>query len=197
MSTPAKLVKALRDKTGAGMMLCKEALASCDNDIDKAVVYLRKKGVQAAAKRSSRTTKEGRVGSYIHMGGKIGVLVEIGCETDFVAKTDEFNALVKDVAMHIAASNPGFLNRDAITEQIIEQEKEILREQAIKSGKPEHIVDKIVEGKLSKFYEENCLLNQPFVKDPDKTVDDVVKDVIAKMGENIAIKRFSRFQLGE
>ena len=193
----SKLVKELRDKTGAGMMDCKKALVETDGDIDKAVDLLRKKGLAAAAKRAGRETKEGVIGSYIHMGGKIGVLVEINCETDFVARTDDFQALVKDIAMHIAAAAPQYLAPEDVPADVVEREKEIYKSQALEEGRPEKIIDKIVEGKLKKFYEEACLLNQKFVKDPSKTVSDRIAETIAKLGENIKVSRFVRFQLGE
>ncbi len=193
----SQMVKELRDKTGAGMMDCKKALVETGGDIDKAVDLLRKKGLAAAAKRAGRETKEGVIGSYIHMGGKIGVLVEVNCETDFVARTDDFKALVKDVAMHIAAAAPQYLAPEDVPPEVVEKEKEIYRSQALDEGRPEKIIDKIVEGKLKKFYEESCLLNQKFIKEPSKTVSDRISETIAKLGENIKVSRFARFQLGE
>ncbi|MBN2397452.1 MAG: translation elongation factor Ts [Deltaproteobacteria bacterium] len=197
MNITASMVKELRDKTNAGMMDCKEALASSDGDFEKAVEYLRKKGLSAATKRSSRAAKDGMVEAYIHMGGKIGVMVEVNCETDFVAKTDNFRAMVKDIAMHIAAANPTYLKPEDIPEAVMERERGIYRDQALASGKPEKVVDKIIEGKIGKFYEEVCLLNQKFVKDMDITVQTLVNNMIANTGENIVVRRFARFQLGE
>jgi elongation factor Ts len=191
------MVKELRVKTGAGMMDCKEALAAADGDLEKAVDYLRKKGMSAATKRSSKAAKDGAVLSYIHMGGKIGVLVEVNCETDFVAKTDDFQALAKDVAMQIAAANPLYVRPEEIPEVALEREKAIYREQALAEKKPEKIWEKIIEGKLNKFYEDVCLVKQKFIKNTDITVETMVNNMIAKTGENILIRRFSRFQLGE
>jgi elongation factor Ts len=191
------MVKELRTKTGAGMMDCKEALKDSDGDFEKAIEYLRKKGMSAATKRSSKAAKDGTVGSYIHMGGRIGVLVEINCETDFVAKTADFQALAKDIAMHIAASNPRFVRPEEVPPEVLESEKGIYRSQAAEEGKPEKIWDRIVEGKLKKYYEEVCLTEQKFIKNQDITVGALVKELIAKTGENIVIRRFARFQLGE
>jgi elongation factor Ts len=193
----ASAVKELRDKTNAGMMDCKEALVASDGDLEKAIEYLRKKGLSAATKRSSRAAKDGVITSYIHMQGKIGVMVEVNCETDFVAKTDAFGALAKDIAMHIAASNPTYLAEDDVPEAVLESEKEIYKTQALDEGKPEKIVDRIIEGKLKKFYEEVCLLNQKFIKDTDITVGTLVQNTIATTGENIIVRRFARYQLGE
>lgn len=193
----AQMVKQLRDKTGAGMMDCKAALGECDGDIEKAVDFLRKKGLATAKKRAGRDTSEGVIQSYIHMGGKIGVMVEINCESDFVAKTDDFIELSKNIAMHIAASNPVAIEEDGVSEELINREKQIYRDQALEMGKPENMVDKIVEGKLKKFYKENCLMHQPYVRDPNITVSDLLNDIIAKIGENIKIRRFVRYQLGE
>lgn len=193
----ASIVKELRERTGVGMMECKKALQETSGDMEKAIEYLRERGLAVAAKKAGRIAAEGIVESYIHAGGKIGVLLEINCETDFVAKTNEFKAFVRDIAMHIAASNPKCLSRDELTGDIIEKEKEILRAQAINEGKPEKIVDKIVEGRIEKFYKDVCLLEQPFVKDTDKTVQEFVTQMIATMGENINIRRFVRFQMGE
>jgi len=190
-------VKALRDKTGAGMMDCKNALNETNGDIEKAIIALREKGLASAAKKAGRVAAEGVVESYIHMGGKIGVLVEINCETDFVAKTPAFLELVKDVAMHIAASNPQFLSTDDVSEDEINKEKEILRAQALNEGKPEKIVDKMVEGRIKKYFKEVCLLEQPFVKDPDKTIELLVTEKIAEIGEKISIRRFTRYAMGE
>jgi elongation factor Ts len=191
------LVKQLREKSGAGIMDCKEALSGCEGNIIKAVEYLRKKGLATAQKRAGRTTGEGTIQAYIHMGGKIGVLVEINCETDFVAKTDDFKAFVKNIAMHIAATNPISIASGDVPAEVIDKEKEIYRAQALEMGKPEKIIDKIAEGKLNKFYKDNCLLLQPYVRDPDVTVEDVLNDIIGKTGEKITIKRFARFQIGE
>ena len=193
----AALIKELREKTGVGMMVCKEALNETKGDFTLAVEYLRKKGIATAQKRSSRTTSEGQVQAYIHGGGKIGVLIEVNCETDFSGKSEDFTNFVKDVAMHIAATSPIAIGRDDVSADIMEKEKEIYAEQARESGKPEKIIDKIVEGKVAKFYEENCLLEQAFVKNPDNTIQDLLNDLIAKTGENIIIKRFVRFQLGD
>ena len=191
------MVKELRDDTNAGMMDCKEALTASDGDFKKAVEYLRKKGLSAATKRSSRAAKEGAVTSYIHMAGKIGVMVEINCETDFVAKTDDFNTMAKDIAMQIAALNPTYIQAGDIPEDVLDREREIYRSQVLAEGKPEKIVDRIIEGKLKKYYEEVCLLDQKFVKDTDVTVGTLVNSMIAKTGENIIVRRFARFQLGE
>jgi len=193
----ASMVKELRDKTNSGMMDCKEALAASGGDLDKAVEYLRKKGLSAATKRSSRATKNGMVESYIHMGGKIGVMVEVNCETDFVGKTDNFKEMVKDIAMHIAAANPTYLSPEDIPEDVMEGERGIYRDQALASGKPEKVIDRIIDGKINKFYEEVCLLNQKFVKDMDITIQTLVNNMIANTGENIVVRRFARFQLGE
>ncbi|QTA88961.1 translation elongation factor Ts [Desulfonema magnum] len=193
----AAMVKQLREKTGAGMMDCKQALAECDTDMDKAVDFLRKKGLATAQKRAGRVMSEGMVESYIHMGGKIGVMVEINCETDFVAKTDNFKEFVKNIAMHIAATNPVGILPEDVPEDIVNKEKEIYRAQALEMGKPEKMLDKITEGKLNKFFKESCLMNQPYVKNPDLSIADYLNEMIGKTGENITIKRFSRFQLGE
>jgi len=192
----AAIVKQLREKTGVGIMDCKEALTNCEGDIDKAVDFLRKKGLATAQKRAGRTMREGLIQSYIHMGGKLGVLVEINCETDFVAKNDDFKEFSKNIAMHIAASNPVGIASDDVPEDIINKEKEIYLAQALEMGKPENVTDKIVEGKLNKFYKDNCLLNQAYVRNPDVSISDLLNDMIAKMGENITIKRFVRFQIG-
>jgi len=199
MAVSATDVKDLREKTGAGMMDCKKALTECDGDMEKAIDFLRKKGLSAAAKKADRIASEGLVGSYIHAGGKIGVLLEVNCETDFVAKTDDFQQLVKDLCMHIAAANPGYVRREEVPAAELDREKEIYKDQARQSGKPDNILDKIVEGKLEKFYSDVCLLDQVFVKDPDgkKKIKDLVTEKIAKIGENISIRRFSRYQLGE
>jgi len=193
----ANMVKELREKTGAGMMDCKKALAETGGDFQKALDYLRQKGLATAAKRAGRIASEGRVGSYIHAGGKIGVMVEVNCETDFVAKTDDFQAFAKDMAMQIAASNPSYVRREEVTPEVLEREKEIYRAQARDAKKPEKVMDKIVEGKLEKFYSEVCLLEQAFVKDPDVAVQDLLNGLIGKLGEKIEIRRFTRYQVGE
>ena len=197
MEVSANMVKELREKTGAGMMDCKKALAETDGDFQKALDYLRQKGLATAAKRAGRVASEGRVGSYIHAGGKIGVMVEVNCETDFVAKTDDFQAFAKDVAMHIAASSPSYIRREEVTADVLEREKEIYRAQARDAKKPEKVMEKIVEGKLEKFYSEVCLLEQAFVKDPDITVQDLLNGLIGKLGEKVEIRRFTRYQVGE
>jgi len=188
-------VKKLREKTGAGYLDCKNALEISKGDIEKAVEVLRKKGISVALKKTGRSAKEGSIGSYIHMGGKIGVLVEINCETDFVSKNEDFKAFMKDVAMQIAASKPRYVKTEDVPEDVINKEKEILKE-GIK-GKPENVIEKIVEGKLKKFYEDNCLLEQPFIKDPSTKVKDLLTDTILKIKENIVLRRFVRFQVGE
>lgn len=193
----AKMVKQLREKSGAGIMDCKEALAECGGDMDQAADFLRKKGLATAQKRAGRATSEGLVHAYIHMGGKIGVLVEVNCETDFVAKTDDFVEFAKNVAMHIAASNPISIRPEDVPPEIIEKEKEIYRAQVLEMGKPEKMADKIAEGKLAKFFKESCLMTQPYVRDPGMTVADYLNDVIAKTGEKIEIRRFARYQIGE
>jgi elongation factor Ts len=193
----ASAVKELREKTGVGMMDCKMALKESNGDIEKAVEYLRKKGIATAMKRGGRSTSEGQVQSYIHAGGKIGVLLEVNCETDFTGKSSDFTEFVKNVAMHIAASNPMAVNRDGIPADILEKEKDIYMTQARESGKPENVLAKIVEGKINKFYAETTLLGQQYVKNPDITIQDLLNDLIAKTGENIIINRFVRYQLGE
>jgi elongation factor Ts len=197
MQITSAMVKELRDQTGAGVMDCKEALEASGGAIEAAVDYLRKKGLQAAAKRSARSTREGLVGSYIHGGGRLGVLVEVNCETDFVARTDEFQALVRDIAMHIAASNPQYIARQDVPPEVTNKERHILEEQAKTAGRPPEVIPKIVEGRLEKYFQEVCLLEQPFVKDPDLSVGDLIKAKIAKIGENITVGRFTRFALGE
>ena len=197
MEVSANMVKELREKTGAGMMDCKKALSETGGDFQKALDYLRQKGLATAAKRAGRVASEGRVGSYIHAGGKIGVMVEVNCETDFVAKTDDFQAFAKDIAMHIAASSPSYIRREEVTVEVLAREKEIYRAQARDAKKPEKVIDKIVEGKLEKFYGETCLLEQPFVKDPDLTIQDLLNGLIGKLGEKIEIRRFTRYQVGE
>jgi elongation factor Ts len=193
----ATQVRALRDKTGAGMMDCKRALTESGGDVDKAVMYLREKGLAAAAKRSSRAASEGLVCSYIHAGGKIGVLIEVNCETDFVARTEEFQALAKDLAMQVAAANPHYVRREEVPAETIAAERSIYHAQASGSGKPAAVIEKIVDGKLDKFFADTCLLEQPFIKDTQRSVGQVVTDAVARIGENIVVRRFARFQLGE
>ncbi len=195
MAISASMVKELREKTNAGMMDCKKALLESDGDMDTAFDLLRKRGLDIAAKKSSRATKEGVIGSYIHSNGKIGVLVEVSCETDFVAKNEEFKEFVKDLTLQVASAFPQYLSREEVPEEVIAKEKEIYSEQV--KGKPENIIDKIVEGKLEKFYKQVCFVDQLFVKDDKKTINDLLKEKIAKLGENMAIKRFVRFQVGE
>ena len=190
------MVKELRDKTNAGMMDCKKALTETAGDMEKAIDLLRQKGLAVAQKRADRATKEGVVECYIHAGGKLGVMVEVGCETDFVAKTDDFSAFARDIAMHIAASNPVAVSREDVPAELIDREKEIYKAQALDSGKPENIVEKIVSGKVDKYIAEVCLMEQKFVKNPDLSIQDLLNELIAKMGENISIKRFARFQIG-
>jgi elongation factor Ts len=197
MTITAAMVKELREKTGAGMMDCKNALNKTDGDLEKAVDYLRAQGIAKAEKKSSRAASDGLVWAYIHQGNKLGSLVEINCETDFVANTDEFQSFVKDVAMQVAASAPIAIRREDVDPDILAREKAIYKEQIINEGKPEHIADKIVTGKLEKFYKDNVLLEQPFFKDPEKTIEIYLKETISKLGENIQIARFSRFVLGE
>ena len=197
MAISTSLIKELREKTGVGMMDCKQALVESDGDINKAVDFLRKKGIATAKKRGTRTASEGQVQSYIHAGGKIGVLLEVNCETDFTGKNDDFTNFVKDVAIQIAATNPIAIDQERVPEDILRKEKEIYAGQAKETGKPEKVIEKIVEGKLKKFFSESCLLNQPFVKNPDITIQDLLNEIIAKTGENIVIRRFVRFQLGE
>ncbi len=193
----AKLVKELRDRTAAGFMECKKALVETDGDVDKAEVYLRKRGVTLAEKKAGREANEGVVASYIHAGGKLGVLIEVNCESDFVARTDEFQTLVNDIAMHVAATAPRFVRREEVDEASVEQEKEIQRARALAEGKPEKIVEKIVEGRMGKFYEEVVLLDQPFIKDPSGSVQDLITAAVAKLGENITIGRVTRYKIGE
>ena len=197
MAISTALIKDLREKTGVGIMDCKQALNESDGDINKAIEYLRKKGIATAKKRGGRVTSQGQVTSYIHAGGKIGVLLEVNCETDFTGKSEDFTNFVKDTSMQIAATNPIAIDREHVPQDILEKEKEIYATQARESGKPEKVIDKIVDGKLKKFFSEACLLEQPFVKDPDITVQDLLNEMIAKTGENIVIRRFVRFQLGE
>ena len=193
----AATVKKLREKTGAGIMDCKEALSECNGDIGKAVDFLRKKGLATAAKRAGRATTEGIIESYIHMDSKLGVLVEINCETDFVAKNDDFKEFAKNIAMHITATNPVSIRPEDVPKETIDKEKEIYRAQVLEMGKPEKIVDKIVDGKLKKYFKENCLMNQAYVRDPNITIEDLLNEMVAKIGENITIKRFARFKIGE
>jgi elongation factor Ts len=193
----AAMVKELREKTGVGMMDCKKALADNDADMEKAVDFLRKKGLATAQKRAGRAMSEGTIQAYIHMGGKIGVMVEVNCESDFVAKNEDFQEFARNIAMHIAATNPVAIAQEDVAQEVVDKEMEIYRGQAMELGKPENIAQKISEGKLQKFFKENCLMNQAYVKDPEKTVADLLNEQIAKIGENISIKRFSRFQLGD
>ncbi len=193
----AEMVKQLRDKTAAGMMDCKQALTECGGDMEKAVDFLRKKGLATAAKRAGRSMTEGVIVPYIHTGGKIGVLVEVNCETDFVAKNEDFQEFAKNIAMHVAAMNPVSIKPEDVPSDILERERDIYKAQAVEMGKPEKMLDKIVEGKLNKFYKESCLLNQAYVKDPNVTIGDLLNELIAKIGENISIKRFVRYQIGE
>jgi elongation factor Ts len=193
----AQMVKELRAATGSGIMDCKKVLADADGNMDKAIELLRKKGLAKAAKRAGRSTSEGIIYSYIHTGAKLGVLLEVNCESDFVAKTEDFENFAKDIAMHIAAANPAGLVPEDVDQSVIEKEREIYRAQMLEEGKPENIIDKIVDGKVEKFYKEVCLLSQQYIKDPQKTVEDVLKETIGKIGENIQIKRFARFQIGE
>jgi elongation factor Ts len=192
----AALVKELREKTGTGMMDCKQALSASGGDMTKAIEFLRKKGLATAQKRAGRATSEGTIATYIHMGGKLGVMVEVNCETDFVAKNEAFQECAKNIAMHIAASNPIAVRPEDVPAETIAKEKEIYAAQARETGKPEQVIEKIVEGKLKKFYEDSCLLNQAYVRNPDITVADLLNDLVAKIGENISVKRFVRFQVG-
>ena len=197
MEVNATLVKELREKTGAGMMDCKKALAETAGNLEKAVDYLRQKGLAAATKKADRVATDGAVGAYVHPGGKIGVLVEINCETDFVARTNEFQSLLKDIAMQVAAASPRFMRREEVSAEELEKERSIYRQQALESGKPEKVVDKIVEGKMERFYSEACLLEQAFIKDPDQKVLDVVNDAALRLREKVQVRRFARFHLGE
>ena len=197
MAITAAQVKELREATGVGMMECKKALVECDGNMEKAMEWLRKKGIASAEKKAGRVAAEGVVESYIHMGGRIGVLIEVNCETDFVAKTPEFKSFVRDIAMHIAAANPSFLDRTEVPNETLDKEREILRAQALNEGKPEKIVDRMVEGRVEKFYKENCLVDQPFVKNPDMTIAQYVNERIQQTGENIKIRRFVRYEMGE
>ena len=197
MNITPELVKTLRDKTQAGIMDCKEALKEADGDMDKAVEHLRKKGLATAQKRAGRATSQGQIGSYIHAGGKMGVLVEVNCETDFVGRTDQFGTFVHNIAMHIVAANPVCVRREEMPLEVVEKEKEIYRAQAKETGKPDQVIEKIVEGKLVKFFKDSCLLEQAYVKNPDITITDYLNDTIAQTGESITIHRFARFVLGE
>ncbi|NLJ24120.1 MAG: translation elongation factor Ts [Firmicutes bacterium] len=193
----AGLIKELRERTGAGIMDCKKALKETQGDMDEAIAYLREKGLAAAAKKAGRIAAEGIVDAYIHLGGRVGVLIEVNCETDFVAKTDAFKDFTKDMAMQVAASKPEYVSREEVPASVIEGEKEIYRAAALNEGKPERILDRIVEGRIEKFFQEVCLLDQPFIKDPDKTVQQVLQELIAQIGEQISIRRFARFERGE
>lgn len=197
MEITAVLVKELRERTGAGMMDCKKALVTVEGDIEKAIDELRTKGLAKAAKKAGRVASEGVVISYIHGGGRIGVLVEVNCETDFVGKTDQFKQLAYDIAMQIAAANPDFVSREQVPAEILEREREVLKAQALEEGKPEKIIDKMVEGRIEKYYKEHCLLEQAYIKDPDKSVQELVHENVSKIGENITIRRFARFEVGE
>lgn len=197
MEITASMVKELRERTGSGMMDCKRALIETEGNIEAAIDYLREQGLSAAAKKAGRIAAEGIVDSYIHMGGRIGVLIEVNCETDFVAKTEQFRSFVRDMAMQVAASRPEYVVRDEVPEDIISREREVYRAAALHEGKPERIVDKIVDGRLEKFFKDICLLEQPFIKDPDRSVEQVLKETIAQLGENIAIRRFTRYEMGE
>lgn len=191
------MVKELRNLTGAGMMDCKNALKETDGDKEKAVKLLREKGHSKAAKRAGREVTQGVIDSYIHLGGKVGVLLEVNCETDFVAKTDDFKTFVRDICLQVAATNPTYLSRDDVPQQVIEDEKEFLKKQALNDGKPENVIEKIVNGRINKYFEENCLLEQPFVKDQEQSISALLNEAIARIGENIVIRRFCRFEVGE
>ncbi len=193
----AKLVKELRDKSGVGFMECKKALVDADGDLAAAEIALRKRGIAVAQKKSGRAANEGVIGSYIHAGSKLGVLVEVNCESDFVARTDEFQSLVRDIAMHIAAADPRYATREEVSADDVEKERQIQKDRAVADGKPEQVIDKIVDGRMGKFYEEIVLVDQPFVKDPATSVGDLITATIAKLGENIAVGRFTRFKVGE
>jgi len=197
MSVSAQEVKELREKTGAGFMECKAALAETHGDVEKAIDLLRKKGLSSAAKKAGRETREGLIGSYIHVGGKVGVLVEVNCESDFVARTEDFQQLVKDLAMQVAAADPRFVRREDVTPEVLERERDIYMEQAKSTGKPKPVLDKIVDGKMEKFYAETCLMEQPFIRDPKVTIHELVSARVAKLGENIRVNRFARFKIGE
>lgn len=193
----AEMVKELRERTGAGMMDCKKALTENQGDMEKSIDFLREKGLAAAAKKAGRIAAEGLVEAYIHGGGRIGVLLELNCETDFVAKTDGFHALARDIAMQVAAANPSYVRREEVPADILEHEREILRAQALNEGKPANIVEKMIVGRIEKYYKENCLMEQGYIKDPDKTITDLINESIAKIGEKISIRRFTRYQVGE
>lgn len=193
----AELVKELRERTGSGMMECKKALTETSGDIDKAIVYLRERGLATAAKKADRATKDGKIEAYVHPGAKLGVMLEINCETDFVAKTDDYQNLCHEIAMQIAAADPSYLDRDQVPGPVLEQEKEIARTQALSEGKPEKVIDKIVQGRLEKYFQTACLLEQPYIRDPERTVSDLLNEAISKLGENIVIRRFVRYRLGE
>jgi len=197
MQVTPQLVKELRERTGAGTMDCKRALVDSEGDVDKAIELLRKRGMATAAKKAGRVAAEGVVGSYIHAGGRIGVLLEVNCETYFVARTDDFQALVKDLAMHIAASDPQFVSRDEVTDDVLERERAIYRDQAVESGKPDNVVDRIVEGKIEKFLSESVLMEQAFIKNPDVTIRELVAEMVGRLGENIQVRRIARFKVGE
>ncbi|MFO7953077.1 MAG: translation elongation factor Ts [Bacillota bacterium] len=197
MHIDAKVVKSLREKTGAGMMDCKKALQEVGGDEEKAISALREKGLSQAAKRSGRATKQGMVDSYIHLGGKVGVLVEVNCETDFVARNEEFQEFVHDICLQVAAANPAYLNKEDVPESDLQKEKEIIRAQALNEGKPEKVIDKIVNGRIEKYYKENCLMEQAFVKDEEITISELLTNLIAKIGENIVISRYCRYEVGE
>jgi elongation factor Ts len=197
MEVTADMVKTLRQQSGAGIMECKNALKETKGDIEEAITFLRKKGMAKADKKGDRNTGDGSIGSYIHAGSKIGVLVNLQCETDFVANTDDFKGLLRDIAMHIAAAKPRFTSRDDVTQEVLDKEREIFAYQAKESGKPDNIIDKIVDGKMSKFYEENCLLDQAFIKDGDLTIQELIKQKIAKLGENITVGEFTRFEISK
>jgi elongation factor Ts len=197
LAVTAQMVKELRERTGSGMMDCKKVLTETDGDMERAIELLRERGLAAAAKKAGRIAAEGLVDSYIHTGGRVGVLVEVNCETDFVAKTEDFQNLVKDIAMQVAAAKPEYVKREEVPADVLAKEKEIYRAQALEEGKPEKIVDRIVEGRIEKYYKEVCLLEQPFIKDPDKTVQDIITEAIARIGENISVRRFARFERGE
>ncbi|MFZ5943678.1 MAG: translation elongation factor Ts [Bacillota bacterium] len=197
MTVSASLVKELRETTGAGMMDCKKALVETGGNMEKAIEYLREKGLAAAAKKAGRIAADGAVTSYIHMGGKIGVLVEVNCETDFVAKTEKFQELARNIAMQIAASKPEYVRKEEVSGEVIQKEKEILKAQALNEGKPANIIDKMVEGRIEKFYKDVCLLEQSYIKDGDKTVGQIISEAIAEIGENISVRRFVRYELGE
>lgn len=197
MEVPAAQVKELRERTGAGMLACKQALVEARGDMERAITILREKGLAAAAKKAGRAANDGLVEAYIHGGGRIGVLVEVNCETDFVARTEEFRTLARDLAMQIAAARPEYIRREDVPEEVVAKERAILRAQALREGKPEKVVDRMVEGRLEKFFKEQCLLEQPFIKDPNITVGQLITEKIARLGENITVRRFARFELGE